>query len=102
MSTIPDPLDDEIEQTLHDFAVSLHEYANGRANGLVYREELDKTKSAIRSIVEREKQNAVNTALDYIFEHPDIFKRQSTRKSLREIIIQLTTPQPHSDKEKQQ
>lgn len=42
---------DELDTILHDFAVSLHEYANGQANGLVYPQELEKAKAAILKLI---------------------------------------------------
>lgn len=49
MKSNPPQSEDELEKILHDFAVGLHEYANGRANGLVYGEEITKARSALQA-----------------------------------------------------
>lgn len=57
-----------VSEILHDFAVNLHEYANGRANGLVYGREIAEATQAIHALVLKtvmealpEKEDAIHS-----------------------------------------
>lgn len=78
----------DIEKTLHDYAVSLYEYANGRATGNVYGEQTDKATNAIYNMVLDGKIEEVRYAREYATGDPEwnyLNKRLATLEKLRRL-----------------